>query len=324
MAPTEACSDAAGNSGNVNCPVYKHFNHVIKITDFVPYMKLTISWPPTHSDIQLAHVYGASLLKATQHTLELRAGTDEDTHGEITLMGTGSLDPEPEIDCIQAGVEPPSPPHILECELDGEYKVEHAYDNHQGEKGENGHIHFYKWQDDRSVRVIFRDQPDMMIKHMNNAMAEERRTVGHDTVYTLDLFEPIDPTHTTTHIVTLQLSEPTLHPVHILCREEEPPSPPPRPPNPPPPSPPSPPPPPLVIGMLEGCPLAGSVTQAHSRIDPDTGQDQMQVIVSLEVWNTDYVVVVAISGGDLEVSRTVRRPGRCRVASSALPDGRMP
>lgn len=299
--------------------MYKHFNHVIKITDFVAFMKLTVSWPPSHSDIQLMDLYGATVLKSTQHTLELQAGTDDDTHGEITLIGTGSLDAQPEIDCVQVDAGPPAPPHILECELDAEYKVEHAYDNGQGARGENAIIHFYQWEDDRSIRLIFREQPDMQIKHVNNAMVEERKTVGRNTVYYLDLFESFDATHPRTHAVTMELSEPTHHPPHIFCREEAPPSPPPRPPKPPPPSPPSPPPPPLLISMAEACPLGGSVLQGHSRVDPTTGQDMTQVIVSPRIWDPDYVVVVAISGSDLEISRTVRTPGRRRLASSALP-----
>jgi hypothetical protein len=45
-----------------------------------------------------------------------------------------------------------------------------------------------------------------------------------------------------------------------------------------------------------------------------------QIIVSPRIWDPDYAVVVAISGVDLEISRTVRTPGRLKLARTAPPD----
>jgi len=187
--------------GHPLCEDRKHFNLIIDIVDFVPFMRLSVAWPPTHSEIVLEDLYGATVLDSSTHVLQLQAGTLDGTHGQITLVGQGSLDKAPVVDCHQPDAAPPSPPHILECELDAEYKTEHAWDNGQYGKGENAHIHFYKWEDDRGVRLVFHDQPDIEILHINNAMVESHFVVGRDTVYHLDLFEQFDAEHPVTHTV---------------------------------------------------------------------------------------------------------------------------
>jgi len=147
------------------------------------------------------------------------------------------------------------------------------------------------------VRLVFHGQPEMQIKHINNAMIEDKKVIGSDTVYYLDLFEQFDAAHPSTHVVSLELSEPTHHPPHVICRQALPPS--------PPPTPPKPPPPPVVIAAMDTCPLGGRVSQGHSRVDINSGEDMMQVIVAPQIWDESYVVVVAVTGTNLQVSRTM-------------------
>lgn len=286
----------------------KHFSYTIKMSQWIPHTKLTIQWP-SNSHVTIKDIFSARVLHANDHELALETDVANDNGGTVAIVGGGSLSLRPSITCVSPPSEPPSPPGANQCELGARYVTTHTWDGIAG-RGENAEIVFDRWEDDRDIRVTF-PQAEIQLVYIANALIDSRKLVGAlgaaDTVFHLDTFFTEDQHKAQIKKISLTLDKPHERPVQIFCTSEHPPLPPPRPDPPSPPPLPMPPPPPAIATAMPSCPLGGKATVLHSLAEH--GVTMLQIEVVPNFWDADYVIIIAISGSSLDVTRTVCEGG---------------
>ena len=256
-------------------------------------------------------VFDATLVEKTgfsgKHdlTVELGAAPPNDgSHATFLLMGTGTRDKYPTIECTHEASPPPSPPHAADCDLGPTYELVSSW-----ETGEQARIRLERWDDGRVFTLTWYNEKLEVTTNGHNAMPVGTVIKGGDTVARLklglreELHIPTDSDGADVLLFEIILKPASKHNPHIVCHEpwpSPPPArspPPPRPSPPPTASPPPPSPPPGFAADSETCSLGGEMRYLTSY----GGGAVVRFEVEPARWEPGAVVSVDFDSGDLEV-----------------------
>ncbi|KAL1504139.1 hypothetical protein AB1Y20_010549 [Prymnesium parvum] len=274
-----------------------HLHLLLTAKPWVPFARVAVTWGDG-ALVKIQSTVGGSVLATSEHGIELELDAQPPAAKYVQIEAVGTLDDQPNVECLRSFSPPPTPPHPVDCILGAEYKLSREWGT-----GAIVQVRMDMWQDGRAVTLTYLGEEIKVVKKsLSNVMLED--TIPMDTsagqTATVIHFSlvPQSYLHGGQTVFTFQAEpEPRTSP-RIECHppwSPQPPTPPPPPspkppqPKPPPPVPRPPPPPVRAVHAQPSCDLGGEMSASHwySR----EGRDHMRIVVRLEHNHQGYNVV---------------------------------